>query len=218
MSHVQTFLSPGIAEYIRDVSLREHDALRRLRDEPHPHLSMETSAEQGQFLHLLALALNARKYLEIGVFRGYSSTSIALALPPGGKVTACDRSEEYTARARQTWREAGVENRIDLRLGPALETLGSLIAAGESGTFDLAYIDADKANYLNYYERCLTLLRKGGIVAADNVLWEGSVLDASDHSVDTEAIRTFNRTLHADQRVALSMLPVGDGLTLACKL
>src|ERR1051325_891435 len=200
MSREQTFIAPAIAEYMRQVALREPEPLRRLRAEEHPRADMETSSEQGQFLHLMAHVAGARKTIEIGVFRGYSSTWVALALPPGGKVIGCDKSEEYAARARQTWREAGVEDRIDLRLGLALETLDALIAAGESGTFDLAYIDADKANYLNYYERCLNLLRKGGIVAVDNVLWDGAVLDPNDRTVDTEAIRNFNRTLHSDQR------------------
>lgn len=218
MSREQTFIQPEIADYIRQVTLREPEPLRRLREEPHRRISMETSPEQGQFLHLLAHATGARKTLEIGVFRGYSSTWVAMALPADGKIIACDNSEEYTARARQTWREAGVEQKIELRLAPALETLDALIASGESGTFDLAYIDADKENYPNYYERCLRLLRKGGLIAVDNVLWEGSVLDSSDRSVDTEAIRVFNRKLHADDRIALSIVPIGDGLTLACKL
>jgi caffeoyl-CoA O-methyltransferase len=203
---------------MRRVALREPEPLRRLRAEEHPRADMETSSEQGQFLHLMAHVAGARKTIEIGVFRGYSSTWVALALPAGGKVIACDRSEEYLARARQTWREAGVEDKIDVRLGPALESLDALIKAGEAGAFDLAYIDADKANYLNYYERCLVLLRKGGLIAVDNVLWEGAVIDPQDHTVDTEAIRTFNEKLHADHRVALSMLTIGDGLTLACKL
>ena len=218
MSREQTFIKPEIANYIRQVTLRESEPLRRLRDEPHRRISMETSPEQGQFLHLLAHATGARKTVEIGVFRGYSSTWVAMALPAGGKIIACDNSDEYTARAHQTWREAGVEQKIELRLAPALETLDALIASGESGTLDLAYIDADKENYPNYYERCLRLMRKGGVIAVDNVLWEGSVLDPGDHTVDTEAIRAFNTKLHADDRIALSIVPIGDGLTLACKL
>src|SRR6185295_17539963 len=172
MSRDQTFITPDIAAYIRRVTVREPEPLRKLREEPHDRISMETSPEQGQFLHLLARAAAARKTLEIGVFRGYSSTWVALALAPGGRIVACDLSEEYTARARQAWREAGVEDRIDLRLAPALATLDGLIAGGEAGSFDLAYIDADKENYLNYYERCLTLVRKGGLIAVDNVLWD----------------------------------------------
>src|SRR5262245_57162045 len=218
MSHVQTFVTREIAEYIRSVTLREPDALRRMRAQPHPRLSMETSAEQGQFLHLKAQATRARKAIEIGVFRGYSSTTVALALPRGGKLIACENSEEFAALARRTCREAGFEDRIHLHLAPALETLDALIAAGDAGSFDMAYIDADKANYLNYYERCLRLMRPGGVIAADNALWEGRVLDPSDHSVDTEAVREFNRNLHGDPRIALSLLPIGDGLSLACKL
>lgn len=218
MSDVQSFVDPKIAEYIAQVTLREPEALRRLREEPHPRHGMETSAEQGQLLHLLAHAVGARKTLEIGVFRGYSSTMVALALPPDGKVIACDISEEYTTRARQTWREAGVEDRIELWLGPALETLDALVAAGEAGTFDLAYIDADKANYRNYFDRCLKLVRRGGLIAADNTLWNGRVLDPADQSTDTVALREYNRALHADARVAITMLPIGDGLSLACKL
>src|SRR5262245_23738620 len=218
MSHVQTFVNPGIADYIRSVTLREPEALRRLREQPHPRLSMETSAEQGQFLQLMAHATRARKTIEIGVFRGYSSTMVALALPPGGKLVACDNSEEFAALARRTWRDAGVEDRIDLRLGAALQTLDGLIGAGDAGSFDLAYIDADKANYLNYYERCLTLVRPGGVIAADNTLWEARVIDDADQSVDTRAIREYNRKLYGDARIALTMLPIGDGLSLACKL
>ena len=218
MSNVQTFVNPAIADYIRQVTLREPEALRRLRQQPHGRIEMETSAEQGQLLHLLAHAIGARRTIEIGVFRGYSSTMVALALPPDGRIVACDNSEEFTALARRTWQAAGVADKIDLRLAPALQTLDALIAAGEAGAFDLAYIDADKASYPNYYERCLTLVRKGGLIAVDNTLWEGSVIDESDRSTDAVAIRDFNRKLHADPRIAISLLPIGDGLSLACKL
>jgi len=220
MSRVHTPVTEELAAYIRQVTLREPEALRRLREETeeHPQASMQTSPEQGQFLHLMALISGARKTLEVGVFMGYSSTWVALALPPGGTVVACDRSAEYTARARETWREAGVEDRIDLRLGPALGTLDALIADGQSGAFDFAFIDADKSNYENYYERALVLLRKGGVILVDNVLWHGDVVNADDHRQDTEAIRRFNRKLHADQRIMLTMATMGDGLTLACKL
>lgn len=220
MSRVHTPINADLAEYIRQVTLREPEALRRLREETesHPRASMQTSPEQGQFLHLMARLVGARHTLEVGVFMGYSSTWVALALPAGGKVVACDVSEEYTGRARRTWREAGVEDRIDLRLAPALETLDGLIAEGASGTFDLAFIDADKTNYENYYERALTLLRTGGLAAIDNVLWDGRVIDPDDRDRDTEAIRAFNRKLHGDARVTLSMATMGDGLTLACKL
>ncbi|HEY1341186.1 MAG TPA: class I SAM-dependent methyltransferase [Bryobacteraceae bacterium] len=220
MSQVHTQLTDELSDYVREVTLREPEALRRLRDESadHPHASMQTAAEQGQFLNFLARAIGARKTFEVGVFLGYSSTWVALALPPGGKVIACDRSEEYTARARQTWRDAGVEDRIELRLGPALETLDALLSGGDAGSFDMAYIDADKTNYANYYERALRLLRPGGVVAIDNVLWHGAVIDRQARDADTEAVREFNRRLHGDARVTLSIVPLGDGLTVACKL
>jgi caffeoyl-CoA O-methyltransferase len=220
MSRIHTPITDELADYIREVTLREPEPLRHLREdtEDHPRASMQTSPEQGQFLHLMARATGARKTLEVGVFMGYSSTWVALALPPGGKIIACDLSEEYAARARRTWREAGVEDRIELRLGPALDTLDGLLAEGHAGSFDFAFIDADKGNYSNYYERALALLRPGGLVAVDNVLWDGNVINPNDHDSDTEAIRAFNRKLHADQRVALSMATMGDGLTLACKL
>lgn len=220
MSRVHTPITDELADYIREVTLREAEPLRRLREETedHPHASMQTSPEQGQFLHLLARVTGARRTLEVGVFMGYSSTWVALALPAGGQIIACDNSEEYTTRARRTWREAGVEDRIDLRLAPALETLDRLLAEGQAGSFDFAFIDADKGNYANYYERALALLRPGGLIAVDNVLWDGHVIDPNVHDSDTEAIRAFNRKLHADLRVALSMATMGDGLTLACKL
>ncbi len=220
MSRTHTPITDELADYIREVTIREPDALRRLREdtEDHPHAGMQTSPEQGQFLHLMARVSGARRTLEVGVFMGYSSTWVALALPPGGKIIACDRSEEFTSRARTTWREAGVEDRIDLRLAPAIETLDGLLAAGQAGTFDFAFIDADKTNYANYYERALTLLRPGGLIAVDNVLWDGRVIDPAENDPDTEAIRAFNRKVHADPRVALSMATMGDGLTLACKL
>lgn len=220
MSRVHTPITDELAEYIREVTLREPEPLKRLREETenHPRASMQTSPEQGQFLHVMARLAGAKKTLEVGVFMGYSSTWVALALPPGGKVVACDVSEEYTSRARQTWRESGVEDKIDLRLAPALVTLDGLIAGGASGTFDLAFIDADKSNYANYYERALALVRPGGLIAVDNVLWDGFVIDPNDHDPDTEAIRAFNRKLHADSRVSLSMATMGDGLTLACRL
>jgi len=220
MSRVHTPITDELAEYIRIVTLREPDALRRLRleTEDHPHASLQTSPEQGQFLHLMARLVCARKTVDVGVFMGYSSTWVALALPPGGKVVACDRSEEFTSRARQTWREAGVEDRIDLRLGAALDTLEQLRRDGQAESFDMAFIDADKGNYANYYECALSLLRRGGLIAVDNVLWHGALLDEQDHDADTDAVRAFNLKVHADPRVAISMATMGDGLTLACKL
>jgi caffeoyl-CoA O-methyltransferase len=220
MSRIHTPLTDELTDYIRQVALREPEALRRQREatDLDPQASMQTAPEQGQLLQLLARLAGAKKALEVGVFMGYSSTWVALALPAGGKIIACDRSEEYTAQARRLWREAGVEDKIELRLGPALATLDTLIAEGQGGSFDFAFIDADKANYANYYDRAMVLVRPGGLIAIDNVLWSGDVIDASKTDADTEAIRAFNRKLHADARVTLSLVPLGDGLTLACKL
>jgi caffeoyl-CoA O-methyltransferase len=220
MSRTHTPITGELTDYIRQVALREPEALRRQRQasDMHPGGSMQTAPEQGQLLHLLARLAGAKKTLEVGVFLGYSSTWVALALPAGGKIIACDQSAEYTAQARLLWRAAGVEDKIELRLGPALATLDTLIAQGNGGSFDFAFIDADKANYANYYERALVLVRLGGLIAIDNVLWHGDVTDAGKTDADTEAIRAFNRKLQADDRVALSLVPLGDGLTLACKL
>jgi caffeoyl-CoA O-methyltransferase len=220
MSRIHTQLTDELTDYIRQIALREPEALRRQREstDQHPQGSMQTAPEQGQFLHLLTRLTGAKKTLEVGVFMGYSSTWVALALPADGKIIACDRSEEYTTQARQLWREAGVEDKIELRLGPALDTLDALIAEGKAGSFDFAFIDADKANYANYYDRAMVLVRPGGLIAIDNVLWKGDVIDASKTDTDTEAIRAFNRKLQADARVSLSLVPLGDGLTLACRL
>jgi len=220
MSRVHTPIAETLADYVRAVSSREPEPLRRQRlaTENHPRASMQTGPEQGQFLQLLARIVGAKKALEVGVFLGYSSTWVALGLPPEGKLIACDLSEEFTARARETWREAAVEDKIDLRLGPALGTLDALIAAGEAGSFDFVFIDADKTNYANYYERALVLVRQGGLIVIDNVLWHGAVVDKDDHSPDTEAIRAFNRKVLEDPRVAMSLVTLGDGLTVACKL
>jgi len=220
MSRTNTPISAETAEYIRSVTVREPEPLRRLREstEDHPHASCQISPEQGQFLHLLARAVGASRTLEVGVFMGYSSTWVALALPPGGRLVACDRSAEYTDRARRTWREAGVEERIELRLGPALETLDELLAEGQAGAFDLAFIDADKENYEAYYDRAFALVRPRGLVVADNVLWRGRIADPQDRNADTEAVRAFNRRLSRDLRVCLTIAPIGDGFMLAQKL
>ena len=220
MSRGHTPVTGALAEYVRAASVREPEALmlQRLATDSHPNASMQIAPEQGQFLHLLVKILGAKKALEVGIFLGYSSAWIALALPPGGKLFACDVNEEFSRRARETWIEAGAEDRIELRLGPALETLDAMIAGGEAGSFDFVFIDADKTNYENYYERALVLLRPGGVIAVDNVLWNGAVIDASDHSADTEAIRSFNTKLLEDSRVAMSLVTLGDGLTVACKL
>ena len=220
MSRNYTPITDALAEYIRDVTLREPEALRRLRDsnENHPRATMQIAPEQGQFLHFLTKLTGARKVVEVGVFMGYSSSWIALALPADGKIVACDVNEEYAAIARNTWREAGVDGKIDLRIGPALGTLDGLIADGLAGSFDIVFIDADKTNYSNYYERALQLVRRGGLIATDNTLWDGSVIDPTDTDPDTEAIRAFNRKLHTDDRIALTLATIGDGVTLACKL
>jgi caffeoyl-CoA O-methyltransferase len=212
-------INQPIWDYIRSVTLREPDILRRLREETagHPQANMQISAEQGQFMALLIHLLNAHRTIEVGVFTGYSSLAVALALPDNGRIIACDVSEEYTSIARRFWREAGVERKIDLRLRPAIETLDNLIATGQGNTFDFAFIDADKGNYANYFERALVLVRPGGLIAIDNVLWSGLPLDPSVQDADTKAIRAFNEKLHGDERVWLSMLAVRDGLTLACK-
>jgi predicted O-methyltransferase YrrM len=220
MSTVQTGVAEDLAEYIRRVTLREPEILKRLREETAklPNGMMQISAEQGQFMGMLIRLLGAKLTLEVGVFTGYSSTVVALALPEEGRIIACDVSEEYTSVAWQYWREAGVEHKISLRLAPAVKTLDGLLAEGRGGTFDFAFIDADKENYDRYYERALKLLRPGGLIAVDNVLWHGKVLDESVQDADTRAIRALNEKLHRDERVWVSLLAIGDGLTLAYKL
>lgn len=219
MSNKTLGFSDRLYDYFVSVSLREPDILRKLRAETatHPMSMMQIAPEQGQFMALLVQLMGATKILEIGVFTGYSSLAVALALPPNGKIIACDVSEEYTSIARRYWEAAGVADKIDLRIAPAVKTLDTLIASGESGTFDFAFIDADKGNYENYYERSLQLLRKGGLTAIDNVLWGGSVAEPSDRDDSTVAIRAINQKLHEDERITLSMVPIADGLTLALK-
>ena len=219
MSERSLNLEPRLYRYLVDHSVREHPALRELREATAgmKHAGMQISPEQGQFMALLARLLGAKRTLEIGVFTGYSAMSVALALPPGGTIVACDVSEEWTAMARRHWEKAGVAGKIDLRLAPALQTLDKLIAEGAAGTFDFAFIDADKSNYPGYYERCLVLVRRGGLIAVDNTLWSGAVADPGNEERDTLAIRAFNDAVHEDSRVEMSLLPVGDGLTLALK-
>ena len=210
-------LTDEVYDYLLRVSLREPDVLRRLRDETSrlERSEMQIGPEQGQFMALLVELIGATNTLEIGTFTGYSALVVALALPPGGRVVACDVSEEWTSVARRYWKEAGVANKIDLRLAPALETLEGLLAEGRRDAFDFAFIDADKANYDTYYELSLQLVRPGGLIAVDNTLWSGKVADPSVTDEDTEAIRRLNAKLAKDERVTLSLLPVGDGLTLA---
>jgi len=212
-------LDEKLYAYLLSVTAREHPALARLRDATAKleWARMQIGPDQGQFMQLLVQLIGAKRTIEVGVFTGYSSTAVALALPDDGRIIACDVSEEWTALARSAWKDAGVAHKIDLRLRPAVETLDALIGQGEGGSFDFAFIDADKANYDAYYERCLTLLRPGGLIAVDNVLWGGDVADPAKHDEDTDAIRALNAKLHKDQRVAIAMVPIGDGLTLARK-
>jgi caffeoyl-CoA O-methyltransferase len=212
-------LTDSLHEYLLRVSVREPDLLRRLREETAalPDATMQISPEQGRLMSLLTRATGVRRALEIGVFTGYSSICVAQALPPGGILVACDREEEWVRIARRYWKEAGVEEKIDLHLAPALTTLDAFIAEGRKEEFDFIFIDADKGNYGRYYERSLVLLRKGGLIAVDNVLWSGKVADPVETDRSTEAIRRFNEMLYQDTRIELSMIPIGDGLTLALK-
>ncbi|MGL4618322.1 MAG: class I SAM-dependent methyltransferase [Chroococcidiopsis sp.] len=212
-------LDDRLYNYFLSVSLREPEILSQLRQETanHPAAMMQIAPEQGQFMALLVQLLGATKTLEIGVFTGYSSLSVALVLPANGKIVACDVSKEYTNIARRYWQQAGVVNKIDLHLAPALETLDRLLASGQSESFDFAFIDADKENYDCYYERSLQLVRPGGLIAIDNVLWGGDVADFQVQNRSTQAIRALNEKLHHDERVALSLVPIADGLTLALK-
>jgi len=212
-------LSNQLQAYVDQHGAREHPVQAELRAATAgmKHALMQIGPDQGALMALLVKLTGARRTIEIGVFTGYSALAVALALPADGRIVACDVSEEWTAMARRYWEKAGVAGKIDLRLAPALETLDRLIAEGEAGRFDFAFIDADKKSYPGYYERCLTLLRPGGLVAVDNTLWSGAVLDAADRSADTEAIRAFNDGVARDERVDVALLTVGDGLTLARK-
>ena len=212
-------LDDTLYRYILEHSVREPAILRELHDETAtmPHAGMQIGADQGQLMGLLAKLVGAKRCIEIGVFTGYSSLAVALALPEDGRIVACDVSEEWTAVARRYWQKAGVASKIDLRLGPATETLDGMLAKGEAGTYDFAFIDADKGNYLAYYERCLKLLRSGGLIAVDNTLWSGEVAKPENQKPDTVSLRAFNDALHRDERVDMAMLTVGDGLTLARK-
>ena len=206
-------------DYLIAHSLRDLPVLAELRAETAklPQAGMQIAAEQGQFLGLLIELTGAKRTIEVGTFTGYSALAVALALPPEGRVVACDVNAEFTAIARRHWAKADVAQKIDLRLAPAKETLDKLLQAGEAGRFDFAFIDADKENYLAYYERCLELLRPGGLMAIDNVLWGGAVADPATDDKDTRAIRALNDKLKGDRRVTLSMVPIGDGLSLARK-
>ena len=219
MSRQTLTLSDALYDYLLSVSLREPPLLYRLREETAalPHAVMQISPEQGQFMALLAELVGARRVLEVGIFTGYSALVVALALPTDGRIITCDVDEEMTAIARRYWAEGGVADKIDLRLGPAVDTLDALLSDGGADTFDFAFVDADKENYDAYYERALALLRQGGLMVIDNVLWSGAVADPNQKDADTNAIRALNAKLHGDQRVSLSLLPVSDGITLARK-
>lgn len=219
MSNKSLGLSEPLAAYLAQVSLREPALLARLREETarDPMARMQIAPEQGQFMQFLLRLMDARRCIEVGVFTGYSSLCTALALPDEGYVLACDVDENWTAVARRYWTEAGVAHKIELKLAPALQTLDAQLQAGQAGCYDFAFIDADKGNYLNYYQRCLQLLRPGGVIAVDNVLWSGRVAEAMNHEPDTEAIRAFNVFVQQDARVDLSLVPIADGLTLCRK-
>jgi predicted O-methyltransferase YrrM len=219
MSNQTLGLDRQLSQYVQSVSVREPEILRQLRAETAQHsmAMMQIAPEQGQFMALLVQLMGAKKTLEVGVFTGYSSLVVALALPPEGQVVACDVNEEYTAIARRYWQQAGVASKIDLRLAPALETLDRLLSEGEGETFDFAFIDADKSNYDRYYERALALVRPGGLIAIDNVLWRGKVADPEVQDNRTKTIRAFNERLFQDERITLSLVAIADGLTLALK-
>jgi predicted O-methyltransferase YrrM len=219
LTQQSVFLPPDIHRYILDNSLREPPVLTRLRDETAKltHGHYQIAPEEGQLLTLVLELLRARRTLDIGTFTGYSAMIAALAIPPEGKVIACDVSVEWTDVARRYWEEAGVADKIDLRLAPASDTLAALVGEGAAGSFDFALIDADKELYPAYYEQALTLVRPGGVIAIDNTLWRGTVVDPTATKPKTETFRTFNAFIHADERVTQVMLPLGDGLTLARK-
>jgi caffeoyl-CoA O-methyltransferase len=219
MSVATLSLNERLREYLQSTSLREPEALTRLRTETArlPGGGMQIAPEQGQLMALLVELCGARRALEIGVFTGYSSSCVALALPHDGKLLACDVSDEWTRIARRYWQELGIAGKIELRLAPALSTLDQLLAEGQAGSFDFAFIDADKTSYDGYYERCLELVRRGGLLALDNMLWGGAVADESDGSDSTRAIRALNAKIARDSRVSASLVPIGDGLYLARK-
>ena len=220
MSNKTIEVNADLHQYILQVSLREPAVLRRLREETAamPEHNMQIAPEQGQFMAMLIRLMGANRCLEIGTFTGYSSLAIALALDQDGTLLALDTSEEYTEVARRYWQEAGVADKIELRIAPALEALDEMLDADDQRhTYDFVFIDADKTNYDNYYERCLQLVRTGGVIAFDNTLWDGKVADKSVQDADTSALRELNAKLYADERIELSMLPLADGLTLCRK-
>lgn len=219
MSSRTLTMTDALYDYLLTVSGPQPELLRRLREETQqlPNAMMQISFEQGQLMALLIRLMRAKRALEVGVFTGYSGLVVAQALPEDGRLVACDVNEEWTSIARRYWQEAGVAHKIDLRLAPAVETLDRLLADGQAGTFDFVFIDADKPNYDAYYERALRLLRPGGLIAIDNTLWAGRVADPSAQDESTQALRALNAKLHQDARILVSVVPIGDGLTLALK-
>lgn len=213
-------MSDDLYDYLLSISLREHPALKHLRQVTVnlPGARMQIAPEQGQFMQLLVQLMGARRIVEVGTYTGYSSLAMALMLPADGLVLTCDIDKEATAVAQEFWQQAGVAHKIDLRLGAAIDTLQQCLDDGLAGSFDLAFIDADKANYSNYYDMCLSLLRRGGLVVVDNVLWDGKVADRQVQDAQTNAIRALNEKMKNDTRVSLSVIPVADGLALARKL
>jgi predicted O-methyltransferase YrrM len=205
-------------QYILNVSVRETEILHRLREETAQLggvARMQISPEQGQFMALLVELMGAHRMLEVGTFTGYSTLACATALPPDGELIACDVSKEWTDIAQKYWQEAGIHEKITLKIGPATNTLQTLLEEGKANSFDLMFIDADKANYDTYYELGLKLVRPGGLILIDNVLWSGAVANPSEQDEDTQAIRALNQKLHTDNRITLSLIPLADGLTLA---
>ena len=219
MSTSTLFLDTSLYTYMCQHSLREPELLAQLRQETATlkDAVMQITPEQGQFMGMITRLMGARRAIEVGTFTGYSTLSVAMALPDDGELIACDVSDAWTSIAKRYWQQAGQADKIALHLAPAVETLDRLIAEGREGEFDIAFIDADKANYQNYFERCLRLLRHGGVILIDNVFWGGAVVNSADNSDETRAIRALNQALKDDPRVEISIVPIGDGLTLARK-
>lgn len=219
MSNSTINLTDELYAYLKSVSLRETELMEALRNETAklPMSAMQIAPEQGQFMALITKLIGAKNVIEVGTFTGYSALAVAQALPDDGKLIACDVSEEWTSIGKRYWQQAGVADKIELHIAPALQTLDALLQNNMVGQFDMAFIDADKENYQHYYESCLQLLRSGGLIMVDNVLWGGSVIDDTNQKPETVAIRKFNEYLYQDQRVDISLIPVGDGISMVRK-
>lgn len=219
MSRTTIILTAALHDYLRSISPEEPSVLSRLREETaaYPEADMQIAPEQGLFMHLLVKLTGARNILELGTFTGYSTLCMAMALPPHGRIVTCDIDTKWTEIAQRYWKEARVGNRVELHVGSALDTLDAMLAEGQERRFDLVFIDADKENYIGYYEYAMKLLRPGGLVIADNVLWSGKVIEPDVMDKDTVAIRAFNQYLKNDSRITLSVIPIGDGFALAVK-